>query len=76
MREVKVIWVDSKFYSHEWLTPEEASAIEVGQCETKGYLVFKDKTRIVIAQTRNIDCETVHNLMVIPKGCIVEIKEG
>ena len=76
IKEVKVKWVDSKFYSHEWLSAEDASHIDLGYCETYGFLIFENDRRIIIAQTQNIDCETFHNLMIIPRACIKEINES
>ncbi len=72
---VKVTWKDSKFYSHEWLSTMEASSLDVGACETYGLLLFKNSQRVIIAQSLNVDCETYHNLMIIPTVCIESMEE-
>lgn len=74
MKEVKVLWEDSKFYSHEWVNTDEIALIDVGDCETMGFLVFENENRIAVAQSINIECETFHNLMIIPRKCIKKIK--
>ena len=70
---VEVIWEDSCSIANQWMRPN--GELEPSHCKSVGYLVSKNKKRIVIAQNYNDESGEVHNQFIIPKGCIRSIRE-
>ena len=73
-REVKVIWADARSYSGEWTDLDRIKLFEPEICNTKGYVVNETDKLLMVAQSIS-ECGA-YNIMVIPKGCIIKIKEG
>jgi hypothetical protein len=67
----KVTWEDATCYSG-WTCPNSID-YDLVQCETVGYLLSKNKEKIVLSMTKGI--ESVAEVMVIPTKWCKEIKE-
>jgi len=75
MNIVSVKWIDIMTYSER--TPlSVAKESKFAMCETVGYLVYEDSSKIILAHSiQNIpDCPEpfVSDYTVIPDGCIIE----
>ena len=75
MKEVLVEWVDSTLMGQKWQCNHEAENMTVNNCRAIGYLVSKNKERIVLAQSVCIEDNSVINLLAIPRGCVRSIRE-
>lgn len=69
---VEVEWDDSCSYANQWMQPNDN--LEASLCKSVGYLVAKNKNRIVLAQSQHDDSDEVHNQFVIPRGCVKSIR--
>jgi hypothetical protein len=82
MKIVKVSWLDIVTIS-ERVPIEIAKESDLAECETVGFLIFEDENKIIVAHsiqripqdTTNTTYESVSEYSVIPRGCIIEIKE-
>jgi hypothetical protein len=77
MNVVSIKWIDIMTYSE--MTPlSVAKDAKFAMCETVGYLVYEDDSKVILAQSlKNIpDCPEpfVSEYTVIPDGCIIERK--
>ena len=68
---VEVIWNDALSEHGMWLEPKP---IDPAHTQSVGFLICKDKKKICLAQTIGENGE-VMNKFVIPKGCVISIKE-
>ena len=75
MKEVLVEWVDSTIWGQKWLCYDEAQAMTLNNCRARGWVVKKDKDKIVLAQSMCVEDNSVINLLAIPRGCIKKITE-
>ena len=73
MKIIEVEWEDSCSIANQWMKPN--GDLEPSLCKSVGYLVSKNKKRIVIAQNYNDESGEVHNQFIIPRGCVIKIKE-
>lgn len=76
MRLVWVRWLDAIVENNvHWIWRSEFKPREAGglECESMGFVVHEDELSIVLAQSWNSDC--IDNLITLPKGMVVEIKE-
>jgi hypothetical protein len=76
MKIVWVKWLDSMSHGGaRWHSQEEFEpmAVEDMTCESSGFLVDESDHAITIVQS--INSEEWHSEFVIPKGCIVKMKE-
>lgn len=64
--------MDAISYSNLWVAKDGED--EVAHCKSVGYLVKKDREKIVIAQSLAQDGD-VMNKFVIPRGCVRSIRE-
>ena len=71
--EIKVLWRDIKSYNGEWCGELDIATFNAVLCRTKGWIVHVTEALLMIAQT--VSEFGAYNIMVIPKGCVVEIKE-
>ena len=71
MKLVEVKWEDATSYANQWMTPD--GNLEPMSCMTVGYVVSKNKNKLVLAQSQHED--EVHNQFVIPRGCIKSIRD-
>ena len=73
MKKVYIKWED--IYSHDpWIQDTDALAYmnEPCVCETIGFLILKDKDKVVVCNSVNSENQFC-GLMRIPRGCIKEI---
>ena len=75
MKQVLVEWVDSTIWAQKWECHEGAKAMSVNNCRAIGYVISKDKERLVLAQSMCLEDNSVINLLAIPRGCIKKITE-
>lgn len=75
MKEVTVIWKDSRAYGNHWYDGEETKEFTSAVIQTKGFLIAEDSNQLTVAQSVDDDSNS-HNIMVIPKGCIKKIKKS
>mgnify|MGYP003394540415 CR=1 FL=1 len=75
---VRVKWIDSVSID-AWTAPEDIERKSLTNCETVGFLIHKDKKRIIVSSTIGLnskdEIEEVSCTMVIPCSCIIEIKD-
>ena len=64
-----VLWNDASFSAGNWL--ENGTELELSITESVGFLIKKDKHKIILAQNRNKD--SVGQLIAIPKKWIKNI---
>ena len=69
---IEVSWLDACSFGNMWVSPDDE--VTCSHCKSVGYLLKKDKDKIIIAQSDSNNGE-VMNRFVIPKGCITGIKE-
>lgn len=72
MKTVEIEWVDAISYSNMWVARDSKESLAL--CRSVGYLVKKNKEKVVIAQSSASDGD-VMNKFVIPRGCIKKITE-
>lgn len=66
---VKITWRDSHRYMYQM---EDTLDCEVTIIESVGFLTYKDKNKVIIAQ--DLIDEDLRGVLVIPKENIIEIK--
>ena len=76
---VEVHWYDITSESG-WQSIEEAKNVKLAVCITKGHLLSKSKGIISIfgdyaLEDNKKDIAEIGNLTIIPKGCVIEIKD-
>ena len=69
---VEIIWIDAKAYSNEWIDLEQVKSFKPENCVTAGYIVHEDTSTYFVAQTKGEGI--FHNIFLIPKGCVKEIR--
>jgi hypothetical protein len=69
MKIIKVTWRDSHRYMYQM---EDTLDCEVTTIESVGFLTFKDKNKVIIAQ--DLIDEDLRGVLVIPKENIIKIK--
>lgn len=67
---IEVFWDDAISYGNAWVN---GGMEELAHNSSVGYLHAEDKEKICLAQSKS--GEDVMNKFVIPRGCIVDIKE-
>ena len=67
---VHVVWRDSAQYMLEWMSVENASALELATVETVGILVVLNHELLILALDRDAHGH-MKNFTVIPRSCIV-----
>ena len=68
-----VKWLDS--VGHQgWFVLEQAEEKEPVVCESLGWLVYKDNKKLVLAISASEEMRNVSAPLVIPMGCILEIR--
>lgn len=75
-KPVQVIWVDPQGGSG-WLEVIRARNMKPHLCETVGFLLYKDKERIVMAASRSWSTSgdvEVGDRVTIPTACVVSIE--
>lgn len=70
MKLVHVTWQDAASTAR-WTTERKLALTE---CQTVGWMVAENGTRIVVAAERN-EAGGWANMTAIPRGCIVRVKE-
>jgi hypothetical protein len=76
-RKVWVKWVDACVERNDhWIWRDDFEPREEGglPCETIGFVVHEDERSIVLAQSTGSN-GTIDNLITLPKGMVVEIKD-
>ena len=69
---VEIFWVDAKAFSNEWLSLEEIKGFNPERCSTGGYIIHEDDEVYYVAMSKGEG--VFHNIFLIPKGCVKEIK--
>ena len=69
MKMVLIEWVDSTAVG-DWTGDDD---VELAKCRTMGFLLQKNKDRVVVAQSTS-DIAHYDNRFGIPRGCIRSIK--
>lgn len=75
MKIVRISWYDSAGVPATWMTPDQVEEYIDNMPEiidTVGFLIHSDKEKVVVAQSWHD--ENRHNLMAIPKKCIIGMK--
>ena len=72
MKVIEINWEDACSVGNAWCDRDNA---EPYKCKTVGYLIKKDHKKIVVAQSHCLENNDVMNKMVIPRGCVLDIKE-
>ena len=75
MKIVELSWVDACSLGNAWDSRKEGEIGEPFKCQTVGYLVRKTRKKIIVAQSQCLENNDIMNRMVIPRGCVTEIKE-
>ena len=73
MKMVLVEWDDSCSHANEWMDREEEKGL--AHCISIGFMVYKERDKVALAQSFHPSEDNVHNEFVIPRGCIKRIKE-
>ena len=73
IRPVKVKWTDS-IHGAGWNDHRAASTSRPTKITTVGYLLERDKDRVVVAQSVSDDTEELGNLLTIPRAAVRSIK--
>ena len=72
-KPVIVIWHDSRAYGNEWYDEEDIAGFCCATIKTRGYLVSQNEFKTVVAQSTDGEGRYL-NIILIPQGCIKEIK--
>jgi len=75
-KRVKIIWQDIVSNS-EWTTLEKAKEQTYSWCEDTGYLLHKDKKKLIIFASHSFDDDgtlTVGNTTVYPRSVVKKIE--
>ena len=76
-KRVKIIWQDIVSNS-EWMTLDKAKEQMYSWCEDTGYLLHKDKKKLIIFASHSFDDEdgslTVGNITVYPRSVVKKIE--
>ena len=72
-KPITVHWLDAASYGNRWIDGDNIEELTGEPCITRGFLMHENEEYIFIAQT--IGDESVHNVFLIPKGCITLRKE-
>lgn len=75
MRIIKVIWEDTQSNDDGDLSASGARNFNPCHCETVGFLITESKKKIVIAGSTFPHDKEYRNVLAIPKGCVLEVKE-
>lgn len=71
---VEVEWLDSRAFAG-WAHPEEhLERSRPSRCRSVGYLLLKDRERIVLAQSCSDDSGNVADPLAIPRGMVKAIR--
>lgn len=74
-KKVEVTWMDSSGYG-AW--DKRRSAInnrKISEVKTLGYILKRNKREILVAQSIDLTIDSVDHTIIIPMGCVKEIKE-
>ena len=72
MKKVEITWSDTSA-STGWYHRESLATQKCVVCKSIGYLVHKDKERVVLSGM--MGDEEFNSIQYIPKGCIKEIRQ-
>jgi|GEM_PF-5722605 len=70
---VLVEWVDAMGHS-AWANGQ-GFALNLGECETIGRLVSRDRTATVVASNRCLTNGTIDHAMAIPTSCVTRLSK-
>jgi len=71
---VLIEWYDITGVERPWVPVEEAHELDPVVVQTVGWLYHKDDHVVRIASSKHTDPETLGNINVIPRGCIVSMR--
>ena len=71
---VEIEWADSYGGGGTWVQRDEALGLEPSHILSVGYLIHRDKTKVIILQSITDVGDLVMGALVIPKGCVQSIK--
>jgi hypothetical protein len=75
-KRVRIYWQDPTS-NPEWMNLKKALEENYSWCDDIGYLLFKDKRRVIIFASHSFDDDgelTVGNITVYPRGCVKKIE--
>ena len=75
MKIVEVTWRDSVAAGGQWEDCGVAKEMTLSECRSVGFLICRDKEKVTLAQSLGRNGQAVINVVSIPKGCVLEIKE-
>ena len=75
VKMVEIRWHDSCAAGGGWEHIDNLSTMTLSTCRSVGYLVLKDKQKIVLAQSYAKNDTELMNVIAIPRGCVESIRE-
>ena len=73
---LRIEWLDSQSWGNAWLQHKDLQHFRLRVITTRGEVVKETPDTIFIAQSTDdnpiIDDKDTHNIMAIPKGCILK----
>lgn len=67
---LRIDWIDSTSWGDQWLAYDIVNEKEIKPITSRGEVVRVTPTAIFLAQS--VDNEQCHNIIAIPKGCILK----
>ena len=74
-RIVEISWHDSCAAGGGWEHIDNLSSMVLSTCRSVGYIVLKDKQKIILAQSYAKNDTELMNVIAIPRGCVESITE-
>lgn len=71
MDRVEITWSDSTSFANNWMDEGDVKMLIGRECRTRGYLIYRDKDFLRIAQS--VSDDNYYNIMVIPTGAVKKL---